>query len=338
MSGEVGLAREEDAGAMRANLFPVRDGDGDGIVVFTPSPLLTVALEPGMTEYPEIHLHAGGQGFWVARMVARLGMPVTLVGPFGGETGAALLALVQLEDITVRPVDALLANGAYIQDHRTGERLAVAESPSPKLTRHEMDELYGAALVAGLRSRVTVLTGPTHEAVIDADVYRRLAIDLRSNGVVVVADLSGPELRAALAGGIDLLKVNHEEVRACGLVAPSDVDDPLRCLTVLVASGARNVILSRGAETPVAYIDGCVLEIVGPRFEPLDYHGSGDSMTAALAVGLATGMGVEETLRLAAAAGAINVTRRGLGTGTQREIRDLTALITVRTRMLQPNS
>jgi 1-phosphofructokinase len=61
-------------------------------------------------------------------------------------------------------------------------------------------------------------------------------------------------------------------------------------------------------------------------------------MTAALAVGLATGMGVEETLRLAAAAGAINVTRRGLGTGTQREIRDLTDLITVRTRVFQPNS
>ena len=38
------------------------------LAVFGPSPLLTVTIEPG-ADRPEVHLHAGGQGFWVARLV-----------------------------------------------------------------------------------------------------------------------------------------------------------------------------------------------------------------------------------------------------------------------------
>lgn len=39
------------------------------VAVFAPSPLLTVTIEAG-AERPEVHLHAGGQGFWVARLAA----------------------------------------------------------------------------------------------------------------------------------------------------------------------------------------------------------------------------------------------------------------------------
>lgn len=47
------------------------------IAVFAPSPLLTITIELA-TDRPEVHLHAGGQGFWVARLAATLGAEVTL--------------------------------------------------------------------------------------------------------------------------------------------------------------------------------------------------------------------------------------------------------------------
>ena len=47
----------------------------------------------------DIHLHAGGQGFWVARMAARLGAEVTVVCALGGEPGVALEALVRAEGL-----------------------------------------------------------------------------------------------------------------------------------------------------------------------------------------------------------------------------------------------
>ncbi len=72
------------------------------------------------------------------------------------------------------------------------------------------------------------------------------------------------------------------------------------------------------------------LELAGPVFEPFDERGTGDSMFAATGVGLARGMSMFESLRLGAAAGALNTTRRGLGTGTQQEIDRLAAHVSVR--------
>ena len=59
------------------------------VVVFAPTPMLTVTIEPPNREPAtgEIHLHAGGQGFWVARLLAELDTDVTVCGCFGGETG-----------------------------------------------------------------------------------------------------------------------------------------------------------------------------------------------------------------------------------------------------------
>ncbi len=39
---------------------------------------------------PEVHVHAGGQGFWVARMAAKLGAEVALCCALGGEPGRVL--------------------------------------------------------------------------------------------------------------------------------------------------------------------------------------------------------------------------------------------------------
>jgi 1-phosphofructokinase len=61
-----------------------------------------------------------------------------------------------------------------------------------------VDALYGAMLVEGLEASVCVLGGSPGDHVLPEDTYGRLARDLRSNGRVVVADLSGAQLRSVL--------------------------------------------------------------------------------------------------------------------------------------------
>jgi 1-phosphofructokinase len=303
------------------------------IAVFAPSPLLTVTIEAG-TDRPEVHLHAGGQGFWVARLAATLGAEVTLCCALGGEPGRVLRGLIEAEPIKLRAAAGETPNGVYIHDRRGGARVEVVSVGSRQLERHAADELYGIALTAALDADVAMVTGCQPADIVSADLYRRLVSDLRANRKVVIADLTGPPLRAALEGGIELLRLSEEELVGERYAASDSTADVVAGAQRLHAAGARRVLVSRGS-TPAVLIDGgasqAQVELVPPVFEALDHRGTGDSMFAATGVGLARGMSMIDALRLGTAAGALNATRRGLGTGTRDEIERLATHVTVRT-------
>jgi 1-phosphofructokinase len=155
---------------------PEEIAGAQGVTVFAPVPLLTLTVERTATDQEQLHIHLGGQGVWVARMAAQLGVPVTLCAAFGGETGDAARAFAGHEpDVELRLVEALAWTGAYVHDRRTGERReSVDVAPGP-LARHELDDLYSVTLAAALEAGVCVLTGTHQHSVVTEDVYRRLA-------------------------------------------------------------------------------------------------------------------------------------------------------------------
>jgi 1-phosphofructokinase len=302
------------------------------LVVFAPSPLLTITVEPAGTSREEIHLHAGGQGFWVARMAALLGTNVTLCCGLGGESGAVLRALIARENVELLSVACAASNGVYIHARRAGIREQLARTEGRRLSRHEADELYGQALSGALDAGTALLTGVDPADLLDSEIYRRLASDLRHNGVQVIADLAGDPLNAALAGGLDVLKISEEELLTEGLAVGSRLEDLLGALDGLRDAGAHTVLISR-AEQPALALDGSsgsYLELTGPRVETLEPRGTGDSMFAALGASLAGAQPLDVALRLAMAAGCLNATRHGLGTGTRQEIERLSGHIEIR--------
>jgi 1-phosphofructokinase len=311
------------------------------IVVFAPSPMLTITVEAADTAMQEIHLHAGGQGFWVARMATVLGANVSLCCALGGESGAVLRALIARENVELLAVDCDSPNGVYIHTRRpSGAREQLARTESGRLSRHETDELYGLTLSAALDADVALLTGVDPPSVLDSDVYRRLASDLRSNCVQVIADLGGSSLKGALAGGLNLLKISEEEALAEGIARSSSIEDLIIALEKLHQEGADTVLISRAAE-PALVLDGAharYLELTGPHVETMEPRGTGDSMFAALGASLADRRELDVALRLAMAAGALNATRHGLGTGTREQIERLSHHIMVNELSGQPRS
>ncbi len=99
------------------------------VCVFAPSPILTVTIEAANDDGDaEIHLHAGGQGFWIARLLAELDVDVVLCGSFGGETGSILRGLIDDAGVRLVAVEGG-CNGAYVHDRRGGERAELATMP-----------------------------------------------------------------------------------------------------------------------------------------------------------------------------------------------------------------
>lgn len=288
----------------------------DEVMVFAPAPQLTVTLDrPDSSSETEIHLHPGGQGVWQARMITCLGTQVVLCTSLGGEIGEVLGPLLTSEGVTLKAVRRRSSNGGYVHDRRDGSRTEIADVLGHPLSRHELDELYSLTLSEGLNARVSVLSGPGHPSLVPPDVYRRLAADLGRNGSMVVADLSGVHLEAVLASGLTFLKVSHEELIRDGRAADDSDDTLIRVLYELHESGAESVVVSRAETAALAMVDGEVFEVDMPRLQAAETRGAGDSMTAGVAAVLAGGGDGKLAIRTGAAAGALNVTRHGLGTG-----------------------
>lgn len=297
------------------------------LCVLAPTPLLMVEIEPPQIEpdHPDevssdIHLHPGGQGLWVARMAVSLGASVTVCGPFGGEIGGVLTSMVDAERLTIKPVPYAAGNGAYVHDRRDGDRHTLAHMAPPQLSRHELDDLYGTALVDALESDVLVITGAEPERVMPASFFARIVRDVASAGTPVVADLSSAAARAVAAEHPTVLKMSHEEVVAAGMASGDDLGSLRTAAEEVVAGGSGAMVISRGGEPALLTTAEASHLVVGPIVTPLDHRGAGDSMTAGIAVALGRGASVRDAVRLGAAAGALNVTRRGLGTGRRTQI------------------
>jgi 1-phosphofructokinase len=301
------------------------------VAVFGPHPMLSITIEALTSEGgDDIHVHAAGQGVWVARMAAELGAEALLCGFIGGESGTALRPLLEQLPVELRLVETLEASGAYIHDRRTGERVPVAQSASMPPSRHEVDDLFSISLAAALDSDVLAMCGPYPGEALPLEIYGKLVADVRANGTPVVVDLSPPRLESALEGGPELVKINDWEL-AKFVEGPVDTPESMRSAAQRVLdAGAGAVIITRAEEPAMVLREDKAWELVPPRFERGAREGCGDAMMGGLAACMAAGRGWEETLQISAAAGAANFLRRGLGSAERAVVEDLARRVELR--------
>ena len=299
------------------------------IMVFAPAPELTVTIED-RGGVPDLHLHAGSQGVWQTRIIASLGVRASLVTVLGGETGNVLRTLLADDAVNLHAHMVNARSGGYVHDRRSGERIPLVHAPGEPLGRHDLDNLYETALVQGIEAGRAILSGPIDPSVIPAELYRRLATDLTSNGCQVFVDLSGELLDAALEGGVAFLKVSHQELLEDGRVEGEEPDQLMSAMQKLRGAGAEVVVVSRAAEPALAWLPEGMHEVQAPRLQPSDSRGAGDSMTGAVVACIATGHSWAEAVRMGAAAGALNVARRGLATANGDDIRAIVDRVEMR--------
>jgi len=292
------------------------------VAVFGPTPLLGITIER-RGDGEEVHLHPAGQGVWVARMAGELGTDPVLCAFSGGEVGALLGPLLGELPGELRLVRTTGESGAYVIDRRSGERESVAQAWAPAPSRHEIDDLFALACAAGLHAGALAVCGAAPHETMPVEVYGNLVTDVRANGTPVIVDLSTEPLGSALTGGPDVVKLNDWQLAETVRGPVDRQEDLLGAARSLLARGAGSVVVTRAGEPAVALRGDEVWELTPPRFERGSREGCGDSMTGAIAAGMALGLEWGEALRLGAAAGAANFLRHGLGTGAAVVVRDL---------------
>lgn len=295
--------------------------------VIAPLLYLTVTIELD-GEVPDVHLHPGGQGFWIARMIEVLGADARLVSPIGGEAGDAVAGLLPGWDIELSPVRAAINSPTQIHARRTGERDEIVGMHICKLDRHGIDDYYAASLEAALTTDALVLTSGGNDVLPD-EAYGRLIHDISERPRPIFADLHGPVLDVILeAGAVEVLKVSEEDLADDGW-SMGDEQQAVEAARELQKRGASTVVVSRAGDPAIACIEGDVVRIVPPSLAVVDHKGAGDSMTAGMTVGHLLGLTRIEAIRLGTAAGAGNVTRRGLGSGRAELIAELSELVKI---------
>jgi 1-phosphofructokinase len=278
----------------------------------------------------DVHLHAAGQGVWVARMAAELGAETVLCGFIGGETGMVLRPLLERLPAELRLIETDVASGCYVHDRRSGERVPIAQSAAMPPSRHEIDELFSGTVAAALDSAVLALCGPFPGDALPLEIYGSLVADVKANGTPVIVDLAPPRLDAALEGGPDLVKINDWEL-ASYIEGPVDTTERMRAAAQrLLDSGAGAAIITRAGEPALVLRGEEAWELVPPSFERGSREGCGDSMMGALAACVAAGVNFEESLRVGAAAGAANFLRHGLGSSSREVVEDLVGRVELR--------
>jgi len=252
----------------------------------------------------------GGKGGNQAAAAARLGAQVAMIGSIGADANGELLRA----GLVAEGVDCAALETS--PQAPTGVALIVVDDASQN----------AIVIVAGSNGEVTPDTIARHEAVLaHADV---VVCQLETPPAAVHAALAAAKrlgkttiLNPAPATGAfppgwlslaDYLVPNELEAAALTGLPASTPDDAARAALALRSRGARDVIVTLGAQGVCALLGQTPpVHWPAPRVAAIDTTAAGDTFIGALAARLAAGIAAPEAVQFALRAASVSVTRAG---------------------------
>jgi 1-phosphofructokinase family hexose kinase len=258
-------------------------------------------FEAGSIARPyEVLETAGGKGVNVCRTVGDLGGRADLVGVVGSDDVARLNSEVRAEGLSLHAVEVagrLRVATIIVED---SGRASVLNEPGPIVTAEVTEAL--CRRVAELlpdRSVLLVCSGSLPPGM-DTDVYGRLAVMARAQGVVSVIDGARAALADSLAFEPDLVTPNLHEAE--GVVegrseeashddAPLDEvrDRAFAMAATLRDRGARRALVTAGAHGAAYAADDGDVWVAAPPVQVRNPIGAGDALVGGLAQALTEG-------------------------------------------------
>jgi 1-phosphofructokinase family hexose kinase len=280
---------------------------------------------------------AGGKGINVARALKRLEIPVVATGLAGGRTGTRIVEELTSEAILndfVRIADESRTSTAVVDP--TAATYTEINEWGPHVEPEELAILLDKISYLARGADMVVFAGTLPRGV-DDSFYAEAIRDLNRRNVPAVLDSEGPPLRLGVEAEAFLVTPNQREAE--GLVGQElgDDDDYTMALDRIADMGARNVLIT--AETRSfglfrADRKRTLFRADAPLVEPVSRVGSGDVLLAAFLAARVAEKSLEDSLRIAVAAGAASTLEVGAGRFEPREASRLESSVDV--RVLEP--
>ena len=145
-------------------------------------------------------------------------------------------------------------------------------------------------------------------------------------GIPVLVDPKGSDY--SRYGGATLLTPNRKEAEAASGISINDPETLTQAAAVIMAAtGVQHLLVTRSEEGMSLFSkSGEVVHIPTVAREVFDVSGAGDTVLATLAVGIAYGLGMAESARLANVAAGIAVGKLGTSVVSPQEIIDTVSL------------
>ena len=237
----------------------------------------TTTRETGKTNRThDEYVVPGGKGLNVSVILSRLGEQTTALSFVSGFTGQEVKRLIQEENVNCDFIDVgrgftrinvKLVDGETTEFNGSGielreEEIVALEEKLAKLTPED----------------VLIMSGSIPKGA-DKDIYQRLAKKTGAGKVVI--DANGSALLSALSARPFLIKPNIDELEEVLHVKITNKDGLVRGALALQNMGARNVLISMGADgAALVTEDGEVFSAEAPKGKVATTIGAGDSMVA----------------------------------------------------------
>jgi tagatose 6-phosphate kinase len=274
----------------------------------------------------------GGKGTNVSRAVKALGRPTKAMVVVGGHPGRHVVDMIENQDgVDCVPVwvESQTRTITTVLEEPIHRQTAFFE-PGSKVTSEE-----GAAFVEVFTEAVQGASVVTFNGTVSDQsikhVYRDLVRIANQAGALTILDSHGPELALGLESVPYMVKPNVAETEELVGFALNRSDAKWRAIDLLHERGVSVVALSLGEDGALVSQAGDRLHVVPPKIDEVNPVGSGDAFVAGFAIGLMESMPLQETARLACAAGTANAMSWDIGHFSADEVEAVSEKVDVRT-------
>ena len=256
-------------------------------------------------------LDAGGKGVNVSKAVRALGGKSVAYGFLGGSAGDFIRGFLDAQEIEHHfvAVRGETRTNLKIVDPVLGTHTDINES-GPPIGMEDLALLEEALFAEAGSDDLFVFSGSTGKGV-DGSIYAAWIRRCRSLGVRTLLDADGVALAAGAAAKPTALKPNIDELSRLVGRPLQDIAAVNVAARSLLGGGTELVAVSLGADGALFTDSRASLRAHGIPIQTLSTVGAGDSLVAALALGLERGDDLERLVRPAVAAGTAAAATEG---------------------------